>query len=157
MDKSGIFVGVTVGSISAFIIFSILFIIPAESNESAIQNQIDENELQVQNQIDEINNLILQESKTSSLTLSLMEIFEKAEPGVVRVNTIRNQTVNETGGVGSGFVFDKMGHIITNAHVVEGSTKTIVTFLEGRSYNAKIIGVDEYTDIGEINVNSDLK
>ena len=116
MDKSGIFVGATVGSISVFIIFSILFIIPAESNEDAIQNQIDENELQVQNQIDEINNLILQESKT----LSLMEIFEKAEPGVVRVNTIRNQTVNETGGVGSGFVFDKMGHIITNAHVVEG-------------------------------------
>ena len=157
MDKSGIFVGVTVGSISAFIIFSILFIIPAESNETAIQNQIDENELQVQNQIDEINNLILQESKTSSLTLSLMEIFEKAEPGVVRVNTIRNQTVNETGGVGSGFVFDKMGHIITNAHVVEGSTKTIVTFLDGRSYNAEIIGVDEYTDIGVIKVNADLK
>ena len=157
MDKSGIFVGVTVGSISAFIIFSILFIIPAESNEAAIQNQIDENELQVQNQIDEINNLILQESKTSSLTLSLMEIFEKAEPGVVRVNTIRNQTVNETGGVGSGFVFDKMGHIITNAHVVEGSTKTIVTFLDGRSYNAEIIGVDEYTDIGVIKVNADLK
>ena len=157
MDKSGIFVGATVGSISAFIIFSILFIIPAESNEAAIQNQIDENELQVQNQIDEINNLILQESKTSSLTLSLMEIFEKAEPGVVRVNTIRNQTVNETGGVGSGFVFDKMGHTITNAHVVEGSTKTIVTFLDGRSYNAEIIGVDEYTDIGVIKVNADLK
>ena len=157
MDKSGIFVGATVGSISVFIIFSILFIIPAESNETAIQNQIDENELQVQNQIDEINNLILQESKTSSLTLSLMEIFEKAEPGVVRVNTIRNQTVNETGGVGSGFVFDKMGHIITNAHVVEGSTKTIVTFLDGRSYNAEIIGVDEYTDIGVIKVNADLK
>ena len=157
MDKSGIFVGATVGSISAFIIFSILFIIPAESNEAAIQNQIDENELQVQNQIDEINNLILQESKTSSLTLSLMEIFEKAEPGVVRVNTLQNQTVNETGGVGSGFVFDKMGHIITNAHVVEGSTKTIVTFLDGRSYNAEIIGVDEYTDIGVIKVNADLK
>ena len=153
MDKSGIFVGATVGSISVFIIFSILFIIPAESNETSIQNQIDENELQIQNQIDEINNLILQESKT----LSLMEIFEKAEPGVVRVNTIRNQTVNETGGVGSGFVFDKMGHIITNAHVVEGSTKTIVTFLDGRSYNAEIIGVDEYTDIGVIKVNADLK
>ena len=153
MDKSGIFVGVTVGSISVFIIFSIIFIIPAESNETAIQNQIDENELQVQNQIDEINNLILQESKT----LSLMEIFEKAEPGVVRVNTIRNQTMNETGGVGSGFVFDKKGHIITNAHVIEDSTKTVVTFLDGRSYNAQIIGVDKYTDIGVIKVNADLK
>ena len=155
MDKSGVFVGATVGSISVFIIFSIFFIIPDEPDEMTIQmqNQIDENELQVQNQIDEINNLIATESET----LSLMEIFEKAEPGVVRVNTIRNQTMNETGGVGSGFVFDKMGHIITNAHVIEGSTKTVVTFLDGRSYNAKIIGMDEYTDIGVIKVNADLK
>ena len=155
MDKSGVFVGVTVGSISVFIIFSIFFIIPDEPDEMAIQmqKQIDENELQVQNQIDEINNLIAVESET----LSLMEIFEKAEPGVVRVNTVRNQTVNETGGVGSGFVFDKMGHIITNAHVIEDSTKTVVTFLDGRSYNAEIIGIDEYTDIGVIKVNADLK
>ena len=155
MDKSGVFVGVTVGSISVFIIFSIFFIIPDEPDEMTIQmqNQIDENELQIQNQIDEINNLIAVESET----LSLMEIFEKAEPGVVRVNTIRNQTMNETGGVGSGFVFDKMGHIITNAHVIEGSTKTVVTFLDGRSYNAEIIGMDEYTDIGVIKVNADLK
>ena len=155
MDKSGIFLGATVGSISVFIIFSIFFIITDEPDEMTIQmqNQIDENELQVQNQIDEINNLIATESET----LSLMEIFEKAEPGVVRVNTIRNQTTNETGGVGSGFVFDKKGHIITNAHVIEGSTKTVVTFLDGRSYNAEIIGVDEYTDIGVIKVNADLK
>ena len=155
MDKSGVFVGATVGSISVFIIFSIFFIIPDEPDEMTMQmqNQIDENELQVQNQIDEINNLIATESET----LSLMEIFEKAEPGVVRVNTIRNQTMNETGGVGSGFVFDKMGHIITNAHVIEGSTKTVVTFLDGRSYNAEIIGMDEYTDIGVIKVNADLK
>lgn len=155
MDKSGVFVGATVGSISVFIIFSIFFFIPDKPDEMTIQmqNQIDENELQVQSQIDEINNLIAAESKTLSLT----EIFEKAEPGVVRVNTIRNQTMNETGGVGSGFVFDKMGHIITNAHVIEGSTKTVVTFLDGRSYNAEIIGMDEYTDIGVIKVNADLK
>ena len=144
MDKSGIFVGATVGSISVFIIFTALFIIPSQSDETAIQ---------MQSQIDEINNLMLIESKT----LSLIDIFEKAEPGVVRVNTQRNQTENETGGVGSGFVFDKKGHIITNAHVIEDSTKTVVTFLDGRSYNAEIIGVDEYTDIGVIKVNADLK
>ena len=142
MDKSGIFVGATIGSISVFVIFVILFIIPSQSDETLMQNQIDE-----------INNLILTESKT----LSLIDIFEKAEPGVVRVNTQRNQTEMETGGVGSGFVFDKKGHIITNAHVIEDSTKTIVTFLDGRSYNAQIIGVDEYTDIGVIKVDADLK
>ena len=144
MNKSGIFVGITVGSVSTFIIFTILFIIPAQSDETAIQ---------MQNQIDEINNLMLTESKT----LSLIEIFEKAEPGVVRVNIQRNQTESDVGGVGSGFVFDKKGHIITNAHVINDATKTIVTFLDGRSYNAEIIGVDEYTDIGVIKVNADLK
>ena len=144
MDKSGIFVGATVGSISVFIIFTALFIIPSQSDETAIQ---------MQSQIDEINNLMLIESKT----LSLIDIFEKAEPGVVRVNTERNQTESETGAVGSGFVFDKKGHIITNAHVIEDSTKTVVTFLDGRSYNAQIIGVDKYTDIGVIKVNADLK
>ena len=135
MDKSGIFVGATVGSISVFIIFAVLFIIPLQSD------------------VDEINNVILTESKT----LSLIDIFEKAEPGVVRVNIQRNQTENEVGVVGSGFVFDKRGHIITNAHVIKDSTKTVVTFLDGRSYNAEIIGVDEYTDIGVIKVNADLK
>ena len=144
MDKSGILVGATIGSITAITIFTILFIIPTESDETTIQ---------MQNQIDEINNTILAKSKT----LSLIEIFEKAEPGVVRVNIQKNQTENETGGVGSGFVFDKKGHIITNAHVIDDATKTIVTFLDGRSYNAEIIGIDESTDIGVIKVNADLK
>ena len=159
MDKSGIFVGATVGSISVFIVLVLLFIIPAGSDETVIQmqNQIDENELQIQNQIDEINNLILRESESESKTLSLIKIFEKAEPGVVRVNIQKNQTESEIGGVGSGFVFDKKGHIITNAHVIDDATKTIVTFLDGRSYNAEIIGIDEYTDIGVIKVNADFK
>ncbi len=163
MDKSGIFAGITVGSVSTFIIFSILFIIPAGSdetiiemqnqineNEVQVQTQIDKNEVQVQTQIDKINNLILEKPKT----LSLIEIFEKSEPGVVRVNT---QTNNGTGGVGSGFVFDKKGHIITNAHVIDDATKIVITFLDGRSYNAEIIGMDKYTDIGVIKVNADLK
>ncbi len=144
MDKSGIFVGATIGSITAITIFSILFILPTDADETTMQ---------MQNQIDEINNAITAESKT----LSLIEIFEKAEPGVVRVNTQNNQTENEVGGVGSGFVFDKKGHIITNAHVIDDATKTIVTFLDGRSYNAEIVGVDDSTDIGVIKVSADLK
>jgi S1-C subfamily serine protease len=144
VDKSGIFVGATVGSISVLIIFTALFIIPSEPDQTTIQ---------MQSEIDQINNIILTKSKT----LSLIEIFEKSEPGVVRVNIQRNQTENETGGVGSGFVFDKQGHIITNEHVIKDATKIVVTFLDGRSYSAEIIGVDEYTDIGVIKVNADLK
>ena len=155
MDKSGIIVGTVVGSVSVFIIFLALFII-SDENTTQMQEQINENEIKIQDQINEINNVILTKSKT----LSLIEIFEKAEPGVVRVNIQRNQTENENesaGGVGSGFVFDKQGHIITNAHVIKDATKTVVTFLDGRSYNAQIIGVDKYTDIGVIKVDVDLK
>jgi len=152
MDKSGIIVGTIVGSVSVFIIFLALFIISDEATRQ-IQDQINENEIKIQDQINKINNIILTKSKA----LSLIEIFEKAEPGVVRVNIQRNQTENDVGGVGSGFVFDKQGHIITNAHVIKDATKTVVTFLDGRSYNAEIIGVDEYTDIGVIKVNADLK
>ncbi|HJL67490.1 MAG TPA: trypsin-like peptidase domain-containing protein, partial [Nitrosopumilus sp.] len=86
----------------------------------------------------------------------LIEIFEKVEPGVVRINVQRGDASENIGGVGSGFVFDKKGHIITNAHVVEDAKKTTVTFLDGRSYYADIIGVDEFTDIAVIKVNADL-
>ena len=88
--------------------------------------------------------------------LSLVEIFEKSEPGVVRVNVQRDAD-NVSNGVGSGFVFDKKGHIITNAHVVNDARKIVVTFLDGRSYNADVIGQDKFTDIAVIKVNADLK
>ena len=68
----------------------------------------------------------------------------------------RNDTGGGTGGIGSGFVFDKKGHVITNAHVVKNAAKVVVTFLDGRSYNAEIVGIDEYTDIAVIKVNADL-
>jgi S1-C subfamily serine protease len=74
----------------------------------------------------------------------------------VRVNVQRSETSDVVNGVGSGFVFDKKGHIITNAHVVKDAKKVVVTFLDGRSYNADIIGVDEYTDMAVLRVNADL-
>ena len=88
--------------------------------------------------------------------LTLVEIFERTEPGVVRVNVQRNNTDLVPFGVGSGFVFDKRGHIITNQHVIDGTKKTVITFLDGRSYNAEIVGVDQYTDIAVVKVDADL-
>jgi S1-C subfamily serine protease len=91
-----------------------------------------------------------------SKSFSLIEIFEKDESGVVKVNVQRSETSNVANGVGSGFVFDKKGHIITNAHVINDAKKIIITFLDGRSYNAEIMGIDEFTDIAVIKVNADL-
>jgi len=87
--------------------------------------------------------------------LSLIQIFERTEEGVVQVNVHRTSEVLGVNGVGSGFVFDKNGHIITNEHVVENSDIVTVTFLDGRSYNAEIVGVDAATDIAVIKVNTD--
>lgn len=144
MDKSGVFVGGVIGATITMVIIAVLFISPPESLKSDTV---------------EINEQVINTVEASSLyskNLSLIEIFEKSEPGVVRVNVQRSETAEVVGGVGSGFVFDKKGHIITNAHVVNDAIKVVVTFLDGRSYNAEIIGADEYTDIAVIKVNADL-
>jgi S1-C subfamily serine protease len=144
MDKSGVFVGGAIGAMIVIVIFAVLVITPPEPIKPEIE-------------IDNVNaNTVKEIESPYSKNLSLIEIFEKSEPGVVRVNVQRGEASENVGGVGSGFVFDKKGHIITNAHVVEDTEKTTVTFLDGRSYYAEIIGVDEFTDIAVIKVNADL-
>ena len=87
--------------------------------------------------------------------LSLVEIFEQSESGVVKVNVQRTAQVIGASSVGSGFVFDTFGHIITNSHVVADAKKIVVTFLDGRSYNAQLVGADPFTDIAVIKVNAE--
>ena len=142
MDKSGVFVGGAIGAAIVLVIVAVLFISPPESLKPDISN---DNE-----------NKVAEATSLFSKSLSLIEIFEKSEAGVVRVNVQRGESEDITGGIGSGFVFDKKGHIITNAHVVKDANKVVVTFLDGRSYNADIIGTDTYTDIAVIKVNADL-
>ena len=145
MDKSGIFVGGAIGAIIVIAIFSVLLVSPQES----IKPEIVVSNGHATSTVGEV-------TSSFSKSLSLIEIFEKSEPGVVRVNVQRAEAIEGVSGVGSGFVFDKKGHIITNAHVVDDADKIVVTFLDGRSYNAEIIGIDEFTDIAVIQVNADL-
>jgi S1-C subfamily serine protease len=51
---------------------------------------------------------------------------------------------------GSGFVYDKSGYIITNYHVVSSAINIVVTFNDGNSYSAKLVGTDPYGDIAVI-------
>ncbi|MFB3113597.1 MAG: S1C family serine protease, partial [Nitrosopumilaceae archaeon] len=67
----------------------------------------------------------------------------------------RPEQIVGANSVGSGFVFDSKGHIITNAHVVDNARKIVVTFLDGRSYNAEIIGLDLFTDVAVIKADVD--
>jgi S1-C subfamily serine protease len=144
LDKSGVIVGGIAGAVIVLIVFAFIMVPPPSmiKPEIVVTNGHDVS--------------AVGETTTYSNKLSLIEIFENSEPGVVRVNVQRTQEGATPTGVGSGFVFDKKGHVITNAHVVEGATKVVVTFLDGRSYNAEIIGVDNFTDIAVIKVNADL-
>ncbi|MCW4032465.1 MAG: trypsin-like peptidase domain-containing protein [Candidatus Bathyarchaeota archaeon] len=80
-------------------------------------------------------------------------IYESIEPSVVKI-TNRGESffIGEYHSEGSGFVYDKKGHIITNNHVVEGADSIEVTFLDGEIYKAEIIGTDAYSDIGVVKI-----
>ena len=82
---------------------------------------------------------------------SLAEVFERSERSVVQVNVLRGGD----GGIGSGFVYSKDGHIITNQHVVKDSTRVTVTFLDGESFIGDVIGIDRDLDIAVVKVDSD--
>ncbi len=138
------FVGGIIGALVIAVIGVSVFSLPIESSKPDIAIN------------DDAPVAVAQESSLYSKDLSLIGIFEKSESGVVRVNVQKSQADDVAGGVGSGFVFDKMGHIITNAHVIKDAQKVVVTFLDGRSYNAEIVGSDEFTDIAIIKVNADL-
>ncbi len=89
----------------------------------------------------------------TSQDLTLTEIFEKTESGVVKIN-VKRPNDQRGNGLGSGFVYDKEGHIITNDHVIENAEKITVTFLDGRSFKANLIGKDLYTDLAVVKVNA---
>ncbi len=55
-------------------------------------------------------------------------------------------------GQGSGFIIDKTGNILTNAHVVNGADRVVVTLKDGRSLEAMVEGVDEVTDLAVVKI-----
>jgi serine protease Do len=57
-------------------------------------------------------------------------------------------------GIGSGFIIDRNGTILTNYHVVNGAQKISVTLSDGKSHDAKVIGTDQKTDIAVIKIDA---
>jgi len=144
MEKSGIIAGGLLGAAVVIMVFAFVIIPPPNIVPPALV-------------VTNGHSVSTVGEETPILThkeLSLTEIFEKSESGVVRVNVIRSTEIIGVNGVGSGFVFDTRGHIITNNHVVQNSNKIVVTFLDGRSFNARIVGVDPFTDIAVIKVDA---
>jgi len=140
LAKSGFIVGGIVGATAIILLFTFI-LIPSQ--------EIGTPDLITSNGHDAIT---LGDVLSSKSNLTLIELFEKSEESVVKIKVERIGSATDTGGVGSGFVYDNLGHIITNAHVVDGANKTTVTFLDGSQYSAEIIGEDRFTDIAVIKV-----
>ncbi|MCM8525492.1 MAG: trypsin-like peptidase domain-containing protein [Lentisphaeraceae bacterium] len=88
-----------------------------------------------------------------------INIYNKTAPSVVNVTSIkRTQTlfrsIDEPSG-GSGFVWDKKGHIITNFHVVNSVSKIFITLKDdNQQYEAKVIGIAPTKDIAVLKINA---
>ncbi|MFZ0554707.1 MAG: trypsin-like peptidase domain-containing protein [Nitrososphaeraceae archaeon] len=108
----------------------------------------------------------LSSSISSSEALTLPKIFNKTENSVVQITSssptsnslvIRNgeQIPQNNVALASGFVYDQDGHIITNYHVISDPNSVEVTFVDGDSYSAKVIGKDPYSDIAVLQITDD--
>jgi len=140
LAKSGFVVGGVVGATAIILLFTFILI---PSQEIGTPDLITSNGHDA---------TTLGDVLSSKSNLTLIELFEKSEESVVKIKVERIGSATDTGGLGSGFVYDNLGHIITNAHVVDGASKATVTFLDGSQYNAEIIGQDKFTDIAVIKV-----
>jgi Trypsin-like serine proteases, typically periplasmic, contain C-terminal PDZ domain len=74
---------------------------------------------------------------------------------VVSIQVILPVSSSGLGGSaqGSGFVWDTNGDIVTNNHVIDGSTRTTVTFYDGTTVEATLVGTDADSDLAVIKVN----
>ncbi|HYV25189.1 MAG TPA: trypsin-like peptidase domain-containing protein [Pyrinomonadaceae bacterium] len=113
-----------------------------------------------------------------ALSASFVEIARSVEPAVVNIDTMqtadletdnedrtdrpanpldmfRRQQPRPTHGVGSGFIIDPKGFILTNNHVIEGATKITIGMLSGDRYRAKVIGIDRETDLAVLKIDAE--
>jgi S1-C subfamily serine protease len=110
----------------------------------------------------------LNEPAAKSGALSVNAIFKHAAPGVVQVTAtqvVSSPSVDPFFGfafpaqqksraLGSGFVIDKAGHIVTNYHVVEHARSVDVSFSNNESMKAKVVGTDPSTDVAVLQVDA---
>jgi S1-C subfamily serine protease len=106
---------------------------------------------------------------TNPTQLTLPELFRKVEGSVVQVSTSTDgDNANGKFGLGSGFIYDRDGHIITNYHVVasaivdtnrlvsiNGDSEITVTFPDGSAYNARVVGSDQFSDLAVLKLEGD--
>jgi len=88
-----------------------------------------------------------------------IELFETARDSVVFISTAERvvdpwtRNVYEMPrGTGSGFLWDKLGHVVTNNHVIQGASRAQVRLADGRSYAASLVGADPSHDLAVLRI-----
>jgi serine protease Do len=107
-------------------------------------------------------------SPSATKDLTFAELYARTKNSVVQVTSILpsipnflspfggNNSIGERAAVGSGFVIDKQGHIVTNNHVVADAVRVTVTFSDGTVHNANISGTDPFSDIAVLTVRGNI-
>jgi serine protease Do len=96
--------------------------------------------------------------------VSFAPIAHAADPSVVTINTVSEEVgispfshhrkPREVRGLGTGFVADKSGIIMTNNHVVEGADEVQVKLSDEREFQGKVVGTDPPTDIAVVRIDA---
>ena len=99
---------------------------------------------------------------TDNTALSAADIYKKVAPAVVMVSTKSVQSVNgwfqqETEGMGSGFIINNDGYILTNYHVIDGAKEVTVTLSDGQEVTASVVNYDSDQDVAMIKINQDIE
>jgi S1-C subfamily serine protease len=91
-------------------------------------------------------------------------LFERARDSVVFISTAElvrdlfSRNVEEiSSGTGSGFIWDDVGHVITNYHVIEGASAATIKLADGRDYKATLVGASPAHDIAVLRIGVDFK
>jgi S1-C subfamily serine protease len=119
--------------------------------------------LSLQNQLETMETTLTEQSSEIQNLQNQLEILDTVnQTGLMPWSTIYNQLkdsvvlIQTNLGLGSGFVYDAKGHIITNHHVIENATTIQVTFLDGNITSASVIGMDVYSDLAVIKVDTEV-
>ncbi len=97
-------------------------------------------------------------TQTVTENSATIDVAKKAEPAVVTIiNTMQSRSSRRFGNMtptaeGSGVIIDQQGHIVTNAHVVDGAAQLQVVYSDGTKVDAKLIGADTNNDIAVLQV-----
>lgn len=90
-----------------------------------------------------------------------IELFEQAAPSVCFINTSNitrdyysRNVYEQPAGSGSGFIWDRDGHIVTNYHVIKGASKATVTLSDHTSYTASLVGVEPNKDLAVLKIDA---